>query len=291
MARLKGIPGVIPSVTLDEYREKYEEFFIFERSKSGVLMARWHTNGDTLVWDLTIHRAIHQMLTDVGADPENEVFILTGTGDRWIGELGSAIGGQKAELENRDWLSYEMFYDGSNIIEGLILDLEIPSIGAINGPGYHTEMALLCDITICTEDTVIIDPHYNAGLVPGDGIQIAFREAMGTKRANYAMLMGEAIDAEKALFYGMVSEIVPKARIYERALEIGEQLAKQKRITRRLTTQVLRAPWKRALAQDLTSGFMTEASAYLADQAAHRGDVHDELMKERTEAALSKKRK
>lgn len=290
MARLKAIPGAIPSVPFEEYRRKYEKFFMLERNESGVLMARWHTNGDTLTWDLTIHKAIHQMLADAGADPENEVFILTGTGDKWIGDIASAIGGAEAELENQDWLSYEMFYDGSNICEGLINDLEIPSIGAINGPGYHTEMALMCDITICTEDTVIIDPHYKAGLVPGDGIQIAFREAMGTKRANYAMLMGEAIDAEKALSYGMVSEIVPKSKIYERAWEIGEQLAKQKRTTRRLTTQVLRAPWKRALAQELTFGFMTEAAAYLADRATHRADLHDEVITKTTKTALSKKK-
>ena len=270
-------PMMVPTVAFDEYKDKYKKHFVLERSPSGVLMARWHTNGDSLLWDFPIHRAIHQLCTDVGQDVENEVFILTGTGHNWIGDLNVTT--EETE-ENKKWLVYEHhYYDGTNLPEGLVFDLEIPTIGAINGPGFHTEMAMFCDITIMSDDAVFLDPHYVMGLVPGDGIQIAFRECMGIKRANYAMLMGEKIDAEKALYYGMVNEVVPKAKIYDRAWEIGEQLAKSNRTMRRLTVQVLRAPWKVALAWELRHAFSAEMMSYMATGVVHSGEGADEVLK------------
>lgn len=38
------------------------------------------------------------------------------------------------------------------VLENLIFCIDIPTIGAVNGPGTHCELATLCDITICTED-------------------------------------------------------------------------------------------------------------------------------------------
>jgi enoyl-CoA hydratase/carnithine racemase len=99
----------------------------------------------------------------------------------------------------------------------MVNDLEIPTIGVINGPGFHTEMLLMCDITICSEDAIIYDLHYDIGSVPGDGIHRCFQELLGVKRAAYALLTGQTIDAKTALEYGMVNEIHPRERLIERA--------------------------------------------------------------------------
>lgn len=279
-------PLMVPTVTFDEYKDKYKDHFILERSKSGVLMAKWHTNGGSLLWNLAIHRAIHQLTTDAGQDVENEVFILTGAGPNWIGGLESFID----ETDDvKKWLVYEhLYYDGTNIQEGLVFDLEIPTIGAINGPGFHTELALFCDITIMSEDAFILDPHYATGMIPGDGVQIAYRECIGYKRANWAMLMGEKIDAEKALHYGMVNEVVPKDKIYERAWEIGEYLAKSDRMMRRLTVQVIRQPLKVALSKELRGAFATEMMHYMSSSSKHPQE-NLETMKKRMENDLKKK--
>lgn len=274
MPKVRTGPGMIPTMTLDQYKDKYKDLFVLERSPSGVLMARWHTQGKSLLWSFFAHRGLHQLFTDAGQDVENEVFILTGTGHNWIADMAGDQPGTEETPENKKWLVYEHhYYDGTNLAEGIVFDLEIPTIGAINGPGFHTEMALFCDITIMSEDAVLIDPHFIKSLVPGDGCQIAFRECMGIKRANYFMLMGEKIDAETALRYGLVNEVVPKAKIYERAWEIGEQLAKKDRTMRRLTVQVLREPWKVALAAELRGAFATEMVSYLATDVVHEKDT------------------
>ena len=274
---------VTPTVKFEEYKDKYKNMFTLERSESGVLLAKWHTNGDSLVWDVPIHRGIHQLTTDVGQDVETEVFILGGTGKNWIADMAShgAQNGLFEDDEGKKWVSYEhMYYDGTNICEGLVFDLEIPTIGVINGPGFHTEMALFCDITLMADDAAIVDPHFMVNMVPGDGIQIAMRIAMGVKRANYAMLMCEAIGPEKALQYGLVNEVVPKAKIYDRAKEIGEMLASKPRIIRRGTVEILRAPWKKALAEELRFAFGHEMWTYMATAVKHDGadGAQDKLM-------------
>ncbi len=273
-------PLMIPTYTWDEYSPKYKDLFQLSRTESGVVTAKWHTNGHSAVWDQPLHRAIHQLCTDVGQDVESEVFIIGGAGNDWLAQIHST---EKEDEEGKKWLSYEhMFYDGTNICEGLIYDLEIPTIGVINGPGFHTEMALFCDITIMAEDATIVDTHFHpAGMVPADGIQIAMRESMGTKRANYAMLTCETIDAKKALEYGMVNEVVPKDKVYERALELGEFLAAKPRMLRRATVQVLRKPWKEAIANELRLGFGYEMWTYLAGNETHDGGggEQDKIMK------------
>jgi enoyl-CoA hydratase/carnithine racemase len=76
----------------------------------------------------------------------------------------------------------------------------------------------MCDITICSEDAIVYDLHYDIGSVPGDGIHSCFLELLGVKRGAYALFTGEAIDAKKALEYGLVNEVVPRDKIIERAI-------------------------------------------------------------------------
>jgi enoyl-CoA hydratase/carnithine racemase len=113
-------------------------------------------------------------------------------------------------LEEEDlaaW-AYEYAYkDGRINVSSLVNDLEIPTIGLLNGPGFHSEIVLMCDISLMAEEATIFDLHYDIGSVPADGIHSCFQELLGVKRAAYALLTGEAFDAKTALEYGMVNEI------------------------------------------------------------------------------------
>lgn len=264
MTNSQKLPNIIPHIPFDDYRGKFRDFFHLERTTTGVLTARMHTNDGPLLWTYGVHRALHQLTTAVGQDIDTEVFILGGTGDRYmdmpdtdnvVADLGEDFG---------DMAYNHMYYDGTNMCEGIVFDIEVPTIGLINGPAFHTEIALFCDITICSEDAVIFDPHLGIGWVPGDGIQLAFRHAMGDKRAKYALLSQQRIDAQTALDYGLVNEVVPRGQLYTRAAELAEELARFPRTSRRVTTQVLRAPLKQAMAVELRNAFGSEMFAALA---------------------------
>jgi enoyl-CoA hydratase/carnithine racemase len=261
-------PKMIPFSTFDQYKDKYRELFLLDRTRSGVLTAKFHTDGDTAFWDYPLHRGLHQLCHDVGQDAETEVLILGGTGDAFLRLGQTSI---EETWENQKWALYEhSYYDGCNMVEAIVNDVEQPTIGVINGLAVHAEIALLCDVTLMAEEAILFDPHFGiGGAIPGDGIQIALRALMGIKRSTYAMLFNEKITAEKALEYGLVNEVVPRGQIYERALELGEQLAAKPRITTRLLAQTLRLPIREQIAKELRPTFGTEMWNMLAIGATH----------------------
>jgi len=290
MSSVRTLPGMPATPRLEEYRAKYEEIFTFDRSASGVLTVKWHQDGESAPWTLALHRSLPEMLKDAARDVENEVFVIGGTGrdflqyatipqlpvDPDVAALAGYVNkpDQQAvagEPDNFFWLAYEhIYYDGCRMIEAVVNDIEVPTIGVINGSGVHSELALLCDITLMADDAVIVDPHVRINWPSGDGIQIAFRIAAGYKRATYAMLMAKEITAQEALEWGMVNEVLPRADIYPRARELAEELASHDRILRRVNTQILRAPLKQAVQQELRGSLGSELFSALATYNTHR---------------------
>jgi len=263
----------IPTPKFEEYREEFKDFFVLDRRDDGVLLARAHTLGGPIQLSVQNHRALGQMLKVIGADPQNELLILTGTGDEFMME--SDPHGFELEDEDMPHWAYEYAYkDGRNNVSSLINDLEIPTIGLFNGPGFHSEIVLMCDITLAAEGAVFFDLHFDIGSVPADGIHSALQELLGTKRAAYALLTGEAIDAKKALEYGLVNEVVSRDRLVERGYELADHIMSQPRVTRRLTTQIVRRPWKRRITDDLDGGFGIQMFGHVAKQKSIHGDEH-----------------
>lgn len=263
----------IPTPKFDEYKEQFSSFFKLERRDDGVIYAEAHTLGGPIQLNVQNHRALGQVLKTIGADPENELLILTGAGEDFMMESDP----EGFALEDADmphW-AYEYAYkDGRINVSSLVNDLEIPTIGILNGPGFHTEIVLMCDITIAAEEATIFDLHYDIGSVPADGIHNAFQELLGTKRAAYALLTGEAITAQKALEYGMVNEVLPREELRARAFTIADHIMSQPRITRRLTTQIVRRPWKKRIVDDLDGGFGIQMFGHVAKQKSIHGKQH-----------------
>jgi enoyl-CoA hydratase/carnithine racemase len=263
----------VPTPKFEEYKERFKDFYKLERRADGVLLVQAHTNGGPIQLSVENHRSLGQLLKTVGADPENEIMIITGSGKEFM--MDSDPEGFRLEDQDLAAWAYEYAYkDGRINVSSLINDLEIPTIGVLNGPGFHTEICLMCDISLCAEDAVIFDLHYDIGSVPGDGIHSCFQELLGVKRAAYALLTGEAIDARKALEYGMVNEVLPRDQLIARAFKIADHIMTQPRITRRLTTQVVRRPWKRRITDDLDGGFGIQMFAHLAKKASVHGKKH-----------------
>jgi enoyl-CoA hydratase/carnithine racemase len=260
----------VPTPRFADYQDTFKEFFRLTRREDGVLLAEAHTLGGPIQLSVQNHRALGQMLKTVGADPQNEVLILTGSGDEFM--MDSDPEGFQLEADDLPYWAYEYAYkDGRTNVSSLINDVEIPTIGLLNGHGFHSEIVLMCDLTLAAADATLFDLHYDIGSVPADGIHNAFQELLGTKRAAYALLTGEAFTAQQALEYGLVNEVLPRERLIERAFQLADHIMSQPRVTRRLTTQVIRRPWKQRIVNDLDGGFGIQMFGHLAKQLA----IHD----------------
>ena len=262
----------VPTPRFEDYREAFKDHFMLERRADGVLLARAHTLGGSIQLSVENHRALGQLLKTIGADPENELLILTGSGEFFM----NAYDPDGFDLEKHDlrhW-AYEFAYkDGRINVSALINDLEIPTIGVLNGDGGHAEICLMCDLTLCAAEASIFDPHFNMGTVPGDGIHSCLQELLGVKRAAYALITGQRIDARLALEWGLVNEVLPRDRLLARAYELADHVMAQPRVTRRLTTQILRRPWRKRITDDLDGAFGIQMFAHLAKNVAtHEAD-------------------
>ena len=84
-------------------------------------------------------------------DWENEIIIFTHIGDNWM--IESDANGWETYSELPTQRFQHQYFDDTNLIKNMVFDLDVPTIGAIPGPGFHWDSAMLCDVTICTEDT------------------------------------------------------------------------------------------------------------------------------------------
>jgi enoyl-CoA hydratase/carnithine racemase len=257
----------VPTPEFDEYKEAFKDFFRLTRRDDGVILAEAHTNGGPIQLSVENHRALGQMLKVIGADPRNEILILTGSGEEFM--MDSDPDGFALEEEDMDYWAYEYAYkDGRINVSSLINDLEIPTIGIMNGPGFHSEIVLMCDISLAADDATIFDLHYDIGSVPADGIHNCFQELLGVKRAAYALLTGQAITPQMALDWGMVNEVLPRDQLIDRAFRIADHIMTQPRTTRRLTAQIVRRPWKQRIVNDLDGGFGIQMFGHVAKKRA-----------------------
>jgi enoyl-CoA hydratase len=100
-----------------------------------------------------------------------------------------------------------------------------PTIAAIHGAcmAGAFEMALACDISLCSRDAVFGEPElkFGAGIVT-----LLLPWVVGPKAAKDIILTGDdAIDAERALALGIVSRVVPEGEHLVAALRIARHLA------------------------------------------------------------------
>jgi hypothetical protein len=93
-------------------------------------------------------------------------------------------------------------------------------------------------------------------------------------RRGLARWLRETIDAKTALEYGMVNEIHPRERLIERAYKLADHIMTQPRTTRRMTTQIVRRPWRRQITDSLDGGFAMQMFARLAKNTAAHGRSH-----------------
>jgi enoyl-CoA hydratase/carnithine racemase len=263
--------GFVARPRFEDYAEKYADHFVMRR-RAGIIELRMHTEGGPARFDFAVHNAWAQAWQEIGNDPDNEVLILTGTGDQWLtaeGAVRDVADRLRQEPRPKDFAYEHTYYDATKLLENFVFAIDIPTIAAINGPSVaHTEFALLCDITLAAETATIIDPHLAVGAAPGDGQQLTLQELIGSKRAAYHLYTSEPIGARQALELGLVNEVLPGAALLPRAWELAEKIMASPRTARRLTHAIAQRPWKRRLVQDLGFGLAHQMFGMSADRLA-----------------------
>ena len=237
----------------DAYKEAFPHARL-TRSQWGVLEVVLHTNGGTLVFNGYVHEEFVELFHQIGQDAGNRVVILTGAGEAFIDRI---------EPEGFDFFSprgYDKIYrEGKKVLANL-LDVPVPVIAALNGPvTVHSEYVLLADIVVATPDTVFQDKaHFAFGIVPGDGIHSLWPEVIGSIRGRTFVLTQQILNAEEARTLGVISEIVTRDHLLERARAIAGRIAELPPLTASYTRVALTQKLRRIVDESVGYGLALE---------------------------------
>jgi enoyl-CoA hydratase/carnithine racemase len=249
---------------LEDYQSRFSTTAV-SRDQDGILTIRLHSKGDSLWWGARPHRELPELFSAVGSDRDNRVVLITGTGTNFveIPDVESIDDLPRGRTTATAW--EQIAFEGNRLITEL-LAIDVPMIAAVNGPvTVHSELAVLCDIILCTPDTFFQDAaHFPRGLVPGDGMQIVWPMLLGPNRGRQFLLTGAKLPAQEAQRLGVVGEIVEAERLLERAYALAKDLAKVNPVVLRNTRRALVRPIKRAVAHDLELGLSLEAIGSLS---------------------------
>ena len=170
--------------------------------------------------DLVTSRKMGDVFESFRDDPDLRVAILTGTGEKFFcpgWDLKAAADGDAV--------------DGDYGIGGFgglqeLGNLNKPVICAINGIccGGGLELAISCDLLIAAEHATFALPEIRSGTV-ADAASIKLPKRIPYHVAMDLLLTGRWFDAQEALRWGLVREVVPADKLMENAWDLARLLA------------------------------------------------------------------
>ncbi|KID02448.1 carnitinyl-CoA dehydratase [Hafnia alvei] len=154
-------------------------------------------------------------------DPELRVAIITGAGERFFSAGWDLKAAAEGEAPDADF--------GLGGFAGLteLFDLDKPVIAAVNGYAFGGgfELALAADMIICSRNASFSVPEAKLGIVPDSGGMLRLPKILPPAIAMEMMMTGRSMDAEEALRWGVVNEVVESEQLMPHARELAAQIA------------------------------------------------------------------
>jgi len=124
----------------------------------------------------------------------------------------------------------------------LLVTYPKPTIASVNGAavGYGCDIALMCDMRVCSDQARFGEVFIRRGLIPEAGGLLVLPRLVGLARAYELILSGDIIDAAEAERIGMVNKVVPHAQLGEATAAFAKKIAAQAPLAQRLAKEALR---------------------------------------------------
>ena len=193
-----------------------------------------------------MYSAINQALDAGEQDNSVRVHLITGTEDCFT-----------AGNDMSDFLQNPPAGDDSPVMQFLarLPVLEKPLVAAVNGAavGVGTTLLLHCDLVYLGRSAKLQMPFVNLGLCPEAGSSLLLPLLMGHHRAAELLMLGETIDAGRALEFGIANAVFDDEHYFDKAMHEARRLAAQPAASIRLTKAFLKGPILEQLKQQMAA--------------------------------------
>ncbi|MGH2616088.1 MAG: enoyl-CoA hydratase-related protein [Thermomicrobiales bacterium] len=175
---------------------------------------------------------LHDAWVEFRDDDSLRVAILTGAGNEAF-SAGADLARlipllTKARAPEDEW-DQRIIKDRSIFQAGILRRFELykPVIAAVNGTALAaaTEMVQATDLRLAVPEATFGLSEPKRGIVPGGGSMVRLARQIPYCKAMEILLTGEPMSADEALRIGLLNEIVPRARLMDRAFVVARTIA------------------------------------------------------------------
>ena len=165
---------------------------------------------------------IERCFSEAAMQPGIQVILLSGEGKGFSAgtDLTAFQPGGNAADVRRFVRMAQRAYNEIELVEKAVIAL-------IHGFcfGIGCELALACDLRLCSPETVFNIPEVAMGLIADAGANQRLPRIVGVGRAKELILTGKTIDAQKAEKWGMVNEVVKLEDLEKTGMEWAKEIA------------------------------------------------------------------
>lgn len=188
-------------------------------------------------------RELGQALDAFEADDAIGAIVLTGS------DKAFAAGADIKEMQSRSFV--DVYLDDFVKSWERVTLCRKPVIAAVAGYalGGGCELAMMCDTIICADSAKFGQPEITLGITPGAGGTQRLTRFVGKAKAMDMILTGRMIDAAEAERSGLVSRIVPAAKLVDEAVKMAAQIAALPRPAVLMAKEMINRAYETTLAE------------------------------------------
>lgn len=175
---------------------------ISSRHQGSVLWLTLNRSNKSNAYNQTMLNELDLLIRNFEMDKTANVLVITGSGEKAF-----CAGADLKEIAGK---TYESALDLKSANLFMFLSkLKKVTIAAINGAAFGggLELALSCDLRICSTNATFAFPETGLGLIPAAGGTQRLQKVVGKGNAKELILAGEVWDAEKAMSKGLVNKV------------------------------------------------------------------------------------
>ena len=180
-------------------------------------------------------RELNEALDSIDLDTVR-CLVVTGEGQKAF--VAGADIGQMRGLTKEEGVAFGKL--GNDVFRKLET-LPIPTIAAVCGfaLGGGCELAMSCDIRLCSDIAVFGQPEVGLGITPGFGGTQRMARLIGMGRAKELLYTARKVKAPEALAIGLVQGVYPVEQLMEEALKMAGRIAGNAPIAVRATKKAV----------------------------------------------------
>ena len=171
-----------------------------------------------------LQHALTEAFERADADPSTSVVMLRAEGRSFCAGYDIGAKGPDADDWRTDPTKAHAHLQPQLAFEMMPWLMKKPVIASVQGHvlGGGCELVMLCDLTIAADDAIFGEPEVRFSAV---GPAIVMPMIIGHKRARELLYLGDQIDAQTALDFGMINRIVPLAELRTASIAYAKRLS------------------------------------------------------------------